>query len=88
MEMETKYVTLLGITAGILTTTAFFPQIYKIWKTKSTRDLSLGMFGIFSTGVFLWLVYGVLIGSLPVILANAVTLALSVSILYFKLRYK
>jgi len=80
--------TVLGIVAGSLTTLAFIPQVVKIWRTRSTHDISLGMFLLFSTGLVLWLVYGVLTGSWPIIIANAVTLVLALTILYFKLRYK
>ena len=78
----------LGYLAATLTTIAFGPQVVKTWKTKSTHDLSLGMFLIFFSGVFCWLVYGLSIQSRPVILANAVTLVLAGVILYFKIRYK
>jgi len=78
----------LGLLAGTLTTVAFVPQVAKIWKTKHARDISLGMFAIFSSGVLLWLFYGIEIGAMPVIVANAVTLGLSLTILIFKLRYK
>ncbi len=80
--------TLLGIAAGTLTTLAFVPQVVKTWRTRSTHDISLGMFLLFSTGLVLWLIYGVWIGSWPIIIANTVTLALALTILYFKLRYK
>ena len=78
----------LGLIAGALTTISFVPQVIKIWKTKYARDISLGMFAIFSSGALLWLLYGVRIGSLPVIAANAVTLGLSLTILVFKIRFK
>jgi MtN3 and saliva related transmembrane protein len=81
-------VTLIGLIAGTLATISFVPQVIKVWKTKSTRDISLGMFVLFCTGVFLWLVYGLMINSLPVILANAVTFILASVILYFKIKYK
>ena len=84
--METP--TLLGLIAGSLTTLAFVPQVLKTWRTKSGDDISLGMFLLFSTGVLLWLVYGVLIDAYPVILANALTLLLSLAILWLKLRYR
>ncbi|MBI3777648.1 MAG: SemiSWEET transporter [Gammaproteobacteria bacterium] len=84
--META--TTLGLVAGALTTISFIPQVIKIWKTKHARDISLGMFAIFSSGVLLWLFYGIQIGSIPVIVANAVTLGLSLTILIFKMRYK
>jgi len=80
--------TIIGLTAGFCTTAAFLPQAIKTWKSKSAKDLSLGMYSIFCTGVLLWLTYGILIGDLPIILTNAVTLTLALSILYFKLTFK
>lgn len=80
--------TLLGLCAGTLTTLAFVPQVLKTWRSKSGNDISLGMFLLFSTGVLLWLIYGILIDALPVILANAVTLLLSLTVLALKLRYQ
>ena len=79
---------ILGLIAAALTTTAFIPQVVKIWRSLHTKDISLGMFAIFSIGVFLWLLYGIRIDALPVILSNAITLVLSLTILVFKLRYK
>jgi MtN3 and saliva related transmembrane protein len=79
-------VTLLGLLAGMLTTVAFIPQVIKTWRTRSTHDISLAMFAIFTAGVFTWLIYGLLIGDLPVILANCVTLVLAGTIVFFKLR--
>lgn len=79
---------LLGMIAGTLTTAAFVPQVVKTWRTRSTHDISLGMFALFSSGLVLWLVYGVVIGSLPIVVSNIITLALALTILYFKLRYK
>jgi MtN3 and saliva related transmembrane protein len=63
------------------------PQLTKIWRTKSAEDLSYGMFSAFSLGILLWLVYGVLRSDLPVIVANAITLALSLAIVVLKIRY-
>ncbi len=77
----------LGLAAGGLTTIAFVPQLTKAWRTKSTGDLSWGMLVTFSTGVLLWLIYGLWIDSLPVILANAVTLLLQAGIVSLKVRY-
>ncbi len=82
------FVDIIGFMAAILTTTAFIPQVLKTWKSKSTKDISLGMFLLFSLGVFLWLVYGILIESLPVIMANFVVFIFASIILFFKLRYK
>ena len=79
---------LLGLVAGMLTTAAFVPQVVKAWRTRSTHDISLWMFALFNTGLVLWLVYGVLIGSWPIVVSNIITLALALTILYFKLRYK
>jgi len=77
----------IGLVAGALTTVAFIPQLLKIYASKSGKDVSARMFVMFSAGVALWLAYGILIGSLPVILANGVTLALSVAIMVLKVRY-
>lgn len=74
----------LGLVAGSLTTIAFVPQVYQTWKSRSAKDISLGMFLLFSTGVSLWLVYGIRIGALPIIIANALTLILSLAILAMK----
>lgn len=78
----------LGLIAGTLTTLAFVPQVVKTWRTRSTHDISLGMFALFSSGLVLWLIYGFMIGSLPIVVSNIVTLALALTILFFKLRYK
>ena len=80
-------ITMIGLFAGTLTTIAFLPQLTKTWRSKSAKDVSLGMFLIFCSGVLLWLVYGVLINAVPIILANAVTLILSGAILVLKLKY-
>ena len=82
------YIGIIGILAGICTTIAFLPQVLKTWRTKSAKDLSLGMFSIFCTGVALWLTYGILIQDLPIILANSLTFVLAGILLYFKLIYK
>jgi MtN3 and saliva related transmembrane protein len=78
----------LGLLAGTLTTLSFLPQVVKTWRTRSTHDISLWMFSLFNAGLALWLVYGIRIGSTPIIVANSVTLVLALTILYFKLRYK
>jgi len=82
------YFTVIGLAAGFCTTVAFLPQAVKTWRSKSAKDLSLGMYLIFCTGVVLWLTYGILISDLPIILTNSVTLILAISILYFKLTFK
>ena len=77
----------IGFIAAICTSVAFVPQALKIYKSKTARDISLPMWLIFSFGVFLWLIYGILILSLPIIIANVVTLLLSLFILFFKVKY-
>ncbi len=77
----------LGLVAGSLTTLAFVPQIVRIVRTRSAHDISWWMFGIFCTGVALWLWYGIRLDALPLILANVVTLALALTILFLKWRY-
>jgi MtN3 and saliva related transmembrane protein len=78
---------LLGFLAGICTTMAFVPQAIKAWRTRSAKDLSLWMYVVFLSGVVLWFAYGVMIGAWPVILANAITFGLALSILIVKLRH-
>ena len=78
---------LIGIIAGLLTTVAFLPQSVKIWRSKSAKDVSLAMFVCFCAGIVLWVIYGFMLGALPVILANVVTLCIAATILVFKIRY-
>lgn len=85
--MTINYVTLIGLTAAALTTISFLPQVIKSWKTKSTKDVALGMYLTLTTGILLWLVYGLLIGNIPIILANGVTFILALSILILKVKY-
>jgi len=82
------YVEIIGLIAAFLTTGSFLPQAIKVIKTKNTSDLSLSMYSMFAGGVCLWLAYGFLIDSLPIIIANVVTLMLSGTILFMKIRYK
>ncbi len=78
---------LLGTIAGVLTTVAFVPQVWGVWKTRSTRDISLGMYLVFTTGVGFWLAYGLVLGAWPIIVANLVTLMLTGTVLVLKLRH-
>ena len=78
---------MIGLAAGFLTTVAFVPQVTKVWKDRSAKELSLKTFVAFSTGVILWLVYGVMLGEFPMILWNAVTLALVSAIVAMKLKF-
>ena len=77
----------LGLLAGTLTTASFVPQVWKIWSTRSARDLSWGMVAVFTVGTFLWLLYGVSVGSMSIIIANAITFGLSLAICIMKLLF-
>jgi MtN3 and saliva related transmembrane protein len=77
---------LIGFAAAFLTTAAFVPQAIKVHRTQKTDDLSIGLFSMFFAGVTLWLVYGLLIGAMPIIVANSVTLLLVAYILWMKIR--
>ncbi len=77
----------VGLLAGLFTTIAFVPQVLQVWKSRSARDISLPMYLIFTAGVALWLGYGLLTGTMPVIVANAVTLVLAGAVLAMKLRF-
>jgi len=85
---EIDSTTLIGLFGGTLTTIAFFPQLIKTWKTRSARDFSLCMLILLTIGVLIWGIYGLLIGSFPLILTNTITFILSLIILMFKIRYK
>ena len=80
-------INLIGYAAATGTTISFLPQLIRVVRLRSARDISLGMFLIFSAGTVLWLTYGLLSRSWPVAVANAVTLVLSLSILILKLRF-
>ena len=77
-----------GYLGGTMTTVAFFPQVVKTLRTRDTRSISLGIYLLFTAGVFFWLVYGIRLGALPMILANGITLLLSFVLLVAKWRWK
>ena len=79
--------TVLGLLAGPCTTFAYLPQVIKTWRTRSTNDVSRGMFMLMVTGIVLWLAYGILQNDLPIIAANLASLVLTATILIFKLRF-
>lgn len=81
-------VEIFGMLGGGLTTISFIPQVVKTWKTRSTRDLSMGMFLLFTLGLVFWLVYGIYMNALPIILANVITLILALSILVMKVLFR
>ncbi|MFZ1085400.1 MAG: SemiSWEET transporter [Terracidiphilus sp.] len=77
----------IGTTAATCTTISFLPQLIRVWRRKSAEDISLVMFLLFSFGVACWLVYGWGIGSVPIAVANIITLILALAILALKLHY-
>ena len=79
-------VSLIGIAAAICTTVSFVPQVLKTIKTGQTKDISLSMYLIFTTGIVLWLIYGIMIRDLPIILANTVTVVLTFIVVVLKIR--
>ncbi len=81
-------VEVISIVAGILTTSAFVPQALKIIRTKETHGISIIMYIVMCSGLFLWMIYGLITLQIPLILANAVTLILSLIILVLKIKYK
>jgi len=78
----------VGTLAGVLTTISFLPQVIKTYRSRSAKDLSLGMFSLFTLGVFLWTIYGLAIGSFPITAANSITLVLAASLLYAKFKFR
>ena len=83
-----NYVDLIGFAAAFGTTISFLPQAVKTIQTKDTSGISLYMYALFTGGTFLWLIYGVLSGALPVAISNAVTFIFASIILIYKIRYK
>jgi MtN3 and saliva related transmembrane protein len=79
---------LIGYCAAALTTASFVPQAWHTFKTRDVRGISLGMYSTFTVGVACWLVYGVLLGAWPIVIANCITLALASAILVMKLRFR
>ena len=76
-----------GYAAAFCTTSAYVPQVLKVWRTRETKDISLKMFCVLVTGLALWLTYGILLGQWPIMIANSITLCLAGTILFFKLRH-
>ncbi len=79
------HVELIGYIGAFMTTAAFFPQTWQVIRTRDTRSISLAMYILFTLGICFWLIYGVMIESFPVTIANAITLVLSSIILYMKI---
>ena len=76
-----------GYAAAACTTSAYVPQVLRVWRTRSTKDISLKMFLVLVTGLSPWLTYGIWRGEWPLIIANSITLMLASTILYFKIRH-
>jgi MtN3 and saliva related transmembrane protein len=81
-------ITVIGLVAALFTTISLFPQLLKVWKTKSTKDISIGMFAFFCSGVFLWFIYGLFLNNYPIIIANSLAFIQALVILGFKAKYK
>lgn len=85
--MKFDWATIIGLIAAICTTCSFLPQVIKILRSKKTKDVSLWMYAILTTGLFLWLVYGFIIEDFPLIMANSISLTLSMCVLVLKIRH-
>ena len=79
---------LIGYCAAVLTTASFVPQAWHTFRTRDVRGISLGMYSAFTAGVACWLLYVLLLGAWPVVIANLITLGLAAAILVMKLRYR
>ena len=79
--------TLIGLIAALCTTSSFLPQVIKTLRSKKTKDISLLMYAILSTGLFLWLVYGIILDDFPLILANGISFSFAVCVLVLKMRH-
>lgn len=79
---------IIGLVAAVLTTSAYVPQVYKTWKTKSAGNISLTMYLAMFIGIILWLIYGIYLNSFAMVVANIITAILTLVIIVFKLRYK
>lgn len=85
--MKFDWTTLVGLIAAICTTSSFLPQVIKTLRSKRTKDISLLMYAILTTGLFLWLVYGFILKDFPLILANSISFSLAMCVLFLKIRH-
>lgn len=85
--MNDSLIAFFGYAAAFCTTVAYVPQVVRIWRTRSTRDISLGMFLVMNFGLVCWLIYGFALGSMPIIAANGGTLIMTAIILVLKLKH-
>jgi MtN3 and saliva related transmembrane protein len=88
MEVKVDFISILGFVAGALTTAAYFPQVIRTWRSKSSKDISLPMIALMASGVFLWFLYGLLTQSIPIIAANLVSFVLVLGVLILAVRYR
>jgi MtN3 and saliva related transmembrane protein len=88
MFLNIDPIMVLGLVAGSFTTAAYVPQVIRTWRIKSANDLSLAMISLNSTGIFLWLIYGLYTRSLPIIVANLVTFILTTTVLILAIKYR
>ena len=86
--MNATLTELIGVVAAVLTTISFVPQVWHSFKTRDVSGISLVMYSIFTVGIALWLVYGILLNAWPLIVANGITLTLAMAILLMKLRFR
>ena len=82
-----ELITVIGMVAAVFTTVSFLPQAIRIIKLKETRDISLLTYLLLEVGIFLWLVYGIMIWKMPIIVANGVTLFFTTVILFLKIKF-
>jgi MtN3 and saliva related transmembrane protein len=80
--------TIIGLVAGAMTTSAFVPQALKLWKTRSTQDISLTMFIIMVCGIALWLTFGIMKQDIAIIIPNVASLLIAITILVMKIRFE
>ena len=82
-----ELITVIGLAAAVCTTVSFLPQAIRIIKLKEARDISLLTYLLLEAGIIMWLVYGIMIGKMPIILANGITLLFTTVILFLKIRF-
>jgi MtN3 and saliva related transmembrane protein len=87
MDVSATWVELIGGVGAVCTTVAFVPQLVRVWKLKRAEEISGAFFLLFTVGIVIWLVYGVLIDSWPIIIANAVTIVIATAILVLKFKW-
>jgi MtN3 and saliva related transmembrane protein len=86
--MNAAWIDAIGLVAAVLTTASFALQVWHSFRTRDVSGISLGMYSVFTVGIALWLVYGILLVAWPLIIANSITLGLAMAILLMKLLFK